>query len=346
MSNLLEIVSKLVNLLKNGKWQTYVKMAAFILFIRFIWKYRARRHATIPMRPGFIPIIGHTLHLLGLTPNPQPELERIDANMNVFLKMNKDAICSTRFGNWSTIFLFDPKLVKFVFEDNFDDFVKGEQINERLFELLGNGIFASDGSIWRKHRKVGSKMFSMRNLKNYMFQVAKSGNVRWMKKIEELRQKNNEIDIYNLLSIYTLDVFVEIAFGQSLEIIESIPKPHPFSQAFDNALNQMAWRFRVPFFKLFRSLNLFHEVIIKKNVSEINKFANKMIESVEKDVDGNTKLGSNVGKLSDASGKGKHNILSLFLQDNPELTTTELRDIAMNFIIGMLAKLSLLLLLE
>merc|ERR1712228_253740 len=183
-------------------------------------------------------------------------------------------------------------------------------------------------------RKIGSKMFSMRNLKNYMFEVAMSGNVRWMKKIEEMREQNNEIDIYNQLAIYTLDVFVEIAFGESLSIIESIPKPHPFSVAFDNTLSLLPWRFRLPFFKFLRYFSIGHEAKIKENVKEINKFANEMIESVKRDNAENDDVTSNKGKLSDADGKGKHNILSLFLRDNPNLSTNELKDIAMNFIIA------------
>lgn len=334
MSSLLK---KIIGILNNGNWRTYSKISAIIMFAYFIYKYRARKHPTIRMRPGYIPIIGHTHYMLGLMPSRDPTKERIDNFKDLMLELNEDCVCTTRFGNWSTVFLFDPKYVKFVFEDRFNDFEKGAAVRDRLFELLGDGIFSSDGEIWRKHRKVGSKMFSMRNLKNYMFQVAKKGNDRWMKKLEQLRtdeDNNNCIDIYNLLSIYTLDVFVEIAFGFNLGIIESIPKPHPFSQAFDNALNTMVWRFRIPFFKVLKSLSLFHEAVIKKNVTEINKFANKMIESVEKDRNGNNKLSSNVGKLTDASGTGKHNILSLFLDDNPNLSRTELRDIAMNFIIA------------
>eukprot|EP01083_Nonionella_stella_P060876 158749_1 len=99
--------------------------------------------------------------------------------------------------------------------------MKSNEISDRLDELLGDGIFSSDPPRWRHHRKIGSKMFSMRNLKNYMFEVAKRGDTRFMAKIEELRvkQTNNVIDIHSLFAIYTLDVLVEIAFGQSLQII-------------------------------------------------------------------------------------------------------------------------------
>merc|ERR1719206_1137040 len=101
--------------------------------------------------------------------------------------MKEDMIYTASFGRFPVVFLLRPDLIKLVFEERFGDFEKSAQVQNRLDEVLGDGIFASDGEIWKHHRKVGSKMFSMRNLKTYMFKVAKTGNERWMRKLEELR---------------------------------------------------------------------------------------------------------------------------------------------------------------
>jgi len=44
--------------------------------------------------------------------------------------------------------------VKHVLKDNFNNYVKGQEFQAWLHEFLGNGVFASDGPIWKHHRKV------------------------------------------------------------------------------------------------------------------------------------------------------------------------------------------------
>ena len=69
------------------------------------------------------------------------------------------------------ITIYDPKIAKYVFDTKFNCFVKGYRLQRELNEILGDGIFTSDPPKWKFHRKVASRMFSMRNLKNYMFEV-------------------------------------------------------------------------------------------------------------------------------------------------------------------------------
>ena len=49
---------------------------------------------------------------------------------------------------------------------NFKNYEKSEDINAFLKEFLGTGIFASDGAIWKFHRKVAVNMFSRRLLEH------------------------------------------------------------------------------------------------------------------------------------------------------------------------------------
>ena len=63
------------------------------------------------------------------------------------------------------IVLTTPESVKHVLHRNFANYVKGEGVQMCMAELLGHGIFASDGPAWTLHRKVASHMFSMRLLK-------------------------------------------------------------------------------------------------------------------------------------------------------------------------------------
>ena len=56
--------------------------------------------------------------------------------------------------------LVGPDQVKHVLKENFSNYVKGDNFQDALREFLGEGIFSSDGELWKHHRKVASQMFS------------------------------------------------------------------------------------------------------------------------------------------------------------------------------------------
>jgi len=56
--------------------------------------------------------------------------------------------------------LTDEASIKHVLKDQFANYEKGDNFREALGEFLGDGIFTSDGALWKVHRKVASHMFS------------------------------------------------------------------------------------------------------------------------------------------------------------------------------------------
>ena len=62
----------------------------------------------------------------------------------------------------------DPASVKHVMNDNFDNYVKGEQFNAIMGDLLGEGIFTTDGPKWYVQRKVAAHLFKRAELEGYM----------------------------------------------------------------------------------------------------------------------------------------------------------------------------------
>ena len=56
-------------------------------------------------------------------------------------------------------------------------------------------------------------MFSMKNMKSMMYDVTKKNVQIAMDKIRELIATDNVIDMKDLLGRFTLDTFIEVAFG-------------------------------------------------------------------------------------------------------------------------------------
>ena len=73
-----------------------------------------------------------------------------------------DVICS-RFGPWRFYSLFRPEHVRHVLQDNNHNYVKGELI-ERTKILIGDGLFSTEGDVWRRQRRTVQPAFDRRRI--------------------------------------------------------------------------------------------------------------------------------------------------------------------------------------
>eukprot|EP01083_Nonionella_stella_P037555 102377_1 len=222
--------------------------------------------------------------------------------------------------------IFDPKVIKYVFEDNFEDYIKGPAVHDTFEELFGDGIFAIDQPEWRFHRKVASRMFSLRNLKYYMFDSAMDNVDILVNKMEEL--SGTAMDLFDLFGRFTLQSFIQTAFGERLPMIQSLPNKHPFCESFDRLIVQCNLRFYDLFWKIKRYLKIGSRegVLIPHDKKVLDDFADKIINDRHKT--------ANITE----SAHEKHDLLSLFLKyggiEHKDLNKKAIRDITMNFVIA------------
>ena len=85
---------------------------------------------------------------------------------------------------WVCIYSEDD--IKHILKSNFDNYVKGNEQYEIFKDLLGDGIFNTDGDKWKEHRKISSHNFSQSNIRTYMSNVF----------IEHATQFNNILSVY------------------------------------------------------------------------------------------------------------------------------------------------------
>jgi len=57
-------------------------------------------------------------------------------------------------------FITEPRVLEHVLKTNFTGYEKGPYFHENLVDLLGDGIFNSDGDKWHVQRKLAAHMFS------------------------------------------------------------------------------------------------------------------------------------------------------------------------------------------
>ncbi|ETO34626.1 hypothetical protein RFI_02466 [Reticulomyxa filosa] len=202
--------------------------------------------------------------------------------------------------DYCKIITTDPEIIKYVFETDFESFEKGDTVREQWIEVLGEGIFMSDPpkkkfffpnkndklkkkkNQWKLHRKAASRMFSMRNLKQHMFDCAILSSKETVQKLKELNEiESNQvkgIDISDILGRFTLDSFIEICFGKSVGIVKCAPEKHEFCDAFDESVIQCTYRYFDPLWKAKRFFGFKSEQKMLENEKILNDFVNKLLD--------------------------------------------------------------------
>lgn len=76
----------------------------------------------------------------------------------MFRELNSDTI-NVRILWKDHIVTRDPKVIQTVLATGFNRFHKGADSRLRLFGLFGDGIFTSDGEVWKNHRALTKPFF-------------------------------------------------------------------------------------------------------------------------------------------------------------------------------------------
>ncbi len=134
--------------------------------------------------------------------------------------------------------VFDESSVKHILSENFQNYEKGEAFRSLYGDLLGHGIFVSDGHMWKVHRKIMSNMFS-RNLLRQTAKVTLSKlekvNDLFRDKIKADAEPNisASIDLQDIFFKLTFDTTSYVALGCEIDSLQSKGGQHPIAMSFD-----------------------------------------------------------------------------------------------------------------
>jgi len=135
-------------------------------------------------------------------------------------------------------------------------------------------------------------------------------------------EKDEAFDLAKVFFSFTMDTFVEIAFGAKLG---SLRKPHPFATSFDVVQCLSEKRLRNPLWKMLRYVPFTSEAEIRSHVKVMDTFAYKIIHETK--------------RIDEKGLRGRTDLITRFIEDsrkkkeNPP-SDQELRNIVMNFIIA------------
>jgi len=175
----------------------------------------------------------------------------------------------------------DAKNVEYMLKRNFDNYPKGEAPLAVLHELLGGGIFNTDGLSWLAQRKTASQMFTAKKFSSHIWHVVEKNTAKVVQLLEA--SEGQQVDIFNIMNRFTLDSIGEIGFGAS---VGSLEKPDsPFLKSFDEAQRISFKRFILPGWWLFRLLGIGPEKESRRHFAALKEYSSRIVEELRGNLD-------------------------------------------------------------
>ncbi|CAA7403370.1 unnamed protein product [Spirodela intermedia] len=218
----------------------------------------------------------------------------------------------------------DPRNVEHVLKLRFENYPKGPTWHAVFHDLLGDGIFNSDGDTWRFQRKTAALEFTTRTLRQAMVRwVSRAIKLRLCPILDSARVGGRAVDLQDLLLRLTFDNICGLAFGKDPETLSPGLPENGFAAAFDRATEATLHRFIIPEFmwRLKKWLRLGMEVTLSRSLSHVDDYLSKVIAG--------RKL-----ELARAGGASSHDdLLSRFMRKG-DYSDEFLQHVALNFILA------------
>ncbi|QRW07226.1 cytochrome P450 family protein [Ceratobasidium sp. AG-Ba] len=162
------------------------------------------------------------------------------------------------------ILTIEPEHVKAILSTDFTTFEKGPEFRDKMYSLLGKGVFNSDGDLWKFHRTMSRPYFTRERISHFDL-FARHSDSAINKLLARLSEPSRPaIDFQDMVARFTLDSGTEFLFGKDIHSLSApIPYPHApptdqsasFAAAFGRAQASIMVRFALgtlwPLFEIF-----------------------------------------------------------------------------------------------
>ncbi|KAL5991536.1 hypothetical protein ACLOJK_012445 [Asimina triloba] len=174
----------------------------------------------------------------------------------------------------------NPKNIEHVLRTRFDNYPKGPAWQAAFHDLLGQGIFNSDGETWLIQRKTAALEFTTRTLRQAMARwVHRSIKHRLWPILAKASHNNADVDFQDLLLRLTFDNICGLTFGKDPETLSPDLPENPFASAFDSATESTLQRLLYPwlFWRPKKALSLGSERALKKSLRVVEDYMTEAI---------------------------------------------------------------------
>ncbi|KDQ19554.1 hypothetical protein BOTBODRAFT_28130 [Botryobasidium botryosum FD-172 SS1] len=119
----------------------------------------------------------------------------------------------------------EPEHIKSILATDFPNFIKGPTFIKAAESMLGQGVFNSDGDMWKFHRSITRPFFTRDRISDFENFDRHAGAV--IEKMKANFDAGAAIDYQDMVARFTLDSAAEFLFGISVDSVASAPLPVP-----------------------------------------------------------------------------------------------------------------------
>ncbi|KAF9614137.1 hypothetical protein IFM89_015456 [Coptis chinensis] len=220
----------------------------------------------------------------------------------------------------------DPKNLEHILKTRFDNYPKGPTWQAVFHDLLGEGIFNSDGDTWLFQRKTAALEFTTRTLRQAMGRwVNRAIQLRFCPILKTAQLESEKIDLQDLLLRITFDNICGLAFGKDPQTLAPGLPVNGFANAFDTATEATLQRFILPevVWKLKRWLGLGLEVNLNQSLKHVDEYLSRVINTRKLELMNQ----QNIATQHD-------DLLSRFMKKKESYSDSFLQHVALNFILA------------
>jgi cytochrome P450 len=254
-----------------------------------------------------------------------------------------------RLGGIRTVLTANPENVEHILKTRFDNYPKGEPFTAILHDLLGKGIFNSDGDAWKLQRKIASYEFNTRSLRNFVLRVVvEEVTDRLLPVLHNACEKGSCLDFQDILQRFAFDTICKVSFGVDPAWLDTcLNAESELAVAFDVASNLSAERSSAPIqlvWKMKRLLNIGSEKRLSEAVGVVHEFAREVIRRRRIEIsDGSSTAAESKLEQSDlisrfmALGKGHGHYVSaaaMGIEGEDYCSDEFLRDMIISFVLA------------
>ncbi|KAF3439553.1 hypothetical protein FNV43_RR17831 [Rhamnella rubrinervis] len=175
-----------------------------------------------------------------------------------------------------------PKNIEHILRTRFENYPKGPDSEAAFHDLLGQGIFNSDGETWLIQRKTAALEFTTRTLRQAM--------ARWVNRtiknrlwciLDKAAKDNISVDLQDLLLRLTFDNICGLTFGKDPETLSPELPENRFATAFDTATEATLQRLLYPglLWRLQKMLDVGSERRLKSSIRVVENYMSDAIEA-------------------------------------------------------------------
>ncbi|KAJ3691779.1 hypothetical protein LUZ61_020943 [Rhynchospora tenuis] len=296
---------------------TGTELILYIPCLLLFFYYLYNTYFVFPLSPNW--------PLVGMLPSLLANADRVHDWMAEILKL-KNGNFYLR-GPWlsdmTLFFTADPANVHHIFTQNFQNYPKGEEFAE-IFEVLGHGVFNTDGQLWRFQREKLQVTMSQKCFCTFIGKTTQEKiENSLLPFLSETVDQRLVIDLQDMFSRLSFDMTCILTFGADLGSLSTDFPAVPFAQAVDDATATIFFRITRPsaWWKLLKFLESGQEKRMAKSRVVGERFIAEVIE-----------------KRKQEMIEGSHvfpDLLGSYLRDeNIPNSNKFLRDSAVNFLVA------------